>query len=580
MIDYFSHVSALRACLNSITSSKPADPAQPKAVSNALAAAQKEPGGAILGALVDHLLQYSDAKTSVEIGLLVKAAALFKKAVAIFNTISVTRSSLEAGLTTPTDPAVLAPYNQALAALPVIGTNIQNLLASLKSFQASFSGDWMNPVGQQQGTPVTQWVWRDVFLARRTTAFVASAQALATTTRQQAFAIGTLAGAAGNLLGSAYVNSVVGGPRRSHQLRHRLAAYSVGAWLRDNDPQYAGSLATIRSAITFGQQGTPTLPTDIKSLAHGALQKAYPSGTAALPDLDLGYKNLLEHLQLLQEFTLPPVTQPMNNTLMTEILGLNIGLGVDNTNPHGSGIGTNYPGIGTHESAGAVCETLLIWFFYPPAWWEAAANALGPGGGPDPTPEDPLGDDEDQLVVASKSPAALNAINNLYAMQMSFWQGLSAARTALVLRGLLYPNPDDLTNPTFAQFLTIPHGTLKYPLLPMPATDDGTNAPTTTVELPATSPSPYAAASTPLAFLTGDPGHSVSALSPALWVAMIENPGSEVVLRNPIALLPNYSGNFNLDADRGFLALCWTLAAGTQITSQPLQITNLGFNEI
>src|SRR6202044_262457 len=165
-----------------------------------------------------------------------------------------------------------------------------------------------------------------------------------------------------------------------------------------------------------------------------------------------------------------------------------------------SGIGTNYPGIGAHESAGAVCLTLLAWLLWPTSWIAAVDNALsGSATGPDPS----FDESQAGLTANSESPVALSALSSLFGLEMSFWQALAAARTALVLRGLLYPDPDDLSNPTFAQFLSVPHGTGPYPLLSMPSTDDGTEWPTSAAEIPATSPSPFVIAASPLTFLTG-----------------------------------------------------------------------------
>lgn len=576
MIDYFAHVSALRACLAAIQSAPPTDPAAPLAVSAALADAHHEPGAAILGALVDHLLQYSEAKTSKEIGILSQAAALFKNALSIMAQIEAARASLEAGLTTPTAPGVLAAYNTALTALPNIATAVQNLQVQLQTFQTNFSGNWMLPVGQEQGASVAQWAWRDVFLARRTTAFVASAQASATTTRQKAFAIGALGGAVGNLFGSAYLNTVVRGPRRSHELRHRLAAYSVGAWLRDNEPQYAGSLTAIRNALTFGQQGTPALPADIKTLAEATLGQAYPAGTAALPNLDEGYKNLMQHLSLLGDFTLPPVPPPMNNTLTGAVLKTqDLILGDDNIHPGGSGLGTNNPGIGAHESAGAVCGELLLWLIWPPQWVAALDNALS-GGGSSGSP----GVTAARLETISQSPAALGAINRVYGMSFSFWKALAAGRFALVLRGLLYPDSDDLSNPTFTQFLSVPPASSSYPLLPMPSSDDGTSWPTSAVETPATLAASFSTGASPLTFLTG-PDFSVAAASPTLWVGMIEVPGSgKLATEWSPQLKIDWTANFNLDSDRGFLAPCWALGSGSAITNPPVVTNTLSYTAI
>lgn len=593
MIDYFAHVSALRVCQFVMATSPPTDLANPKAVIEALNGLSEEPGSAILGALVDTLLQYSEEETSAEIGILRHALVLFEEASTILKQIGMARASLEAGMTTPTAPGVLAAYNAALSNLPGMATELQNLRAKLETFQANFSGNWMAPMGQQRGAPVSQWAWRDVFLGRRTTAFVANVQTLAATAMQRSFSVGVLAGAAGNLLGSGYLNSVVGGPRRSHQLRHRLAAYSVGAWLRDNEPQLSGTLAGIHAALHFGQPGPQALPSDLRGLIQSALLKTYPSGTPIPPNLDVGYNKLVEHLKLLGAFTLPPVPQPMNNTLTAKVIGLGLMPGtlkIEGDAPSSGGgtgggsggggqsFGNEFPGFGSHEDAGSVCATIfldlsiiaLLCFGVS----QTGSNYPGkPGTGkgtgiPGPAPSS-IQLTLPQLKALSVSPEGISTVNSFYGLEMKAWGALAASCTALVLRGLLYPDPGDLSNPTFTQFQAIP-GVSKYPLLPMPPADDGTAWPTTALEQATTSPSPYPVSASPLTFLTGSSGYSVSALSSTLWEDMIEQPGSS----------RTWSKNFNLDSDRGFLAECWELAPNSAITSEPVDTVTLSFTGI
>jgi hypothetical protein len=96
-----------------MTGAPPADFGNPQAVSDALLDARTEPGGAILGVLFDHLLQYSQNATSVEIKILKDAAALYRHALKILSQIGDARSSMEAGMTTPAAPGVLAAHNAA-----------------------------------------------------------------------------------------------------------------------------------------------------------------------------------------------------------------------------------------------------------------------------------------------------------------------------------------------------------------------------------------------------------------------------------------------------------------------------------
>jgi hypothetical protein len=580
MIDYFTHVSALKVSEAAITNSPLADPANQKGASEALSAVNAEPGSAILGSLIDHLLQYSQARTSSEINILKSAAVLFNEGRIILAKLAAVRLSLETSMATPTAPGASAAYNAALSEFPVIATDFQNLAQKFQTIQANFPADWLAPVGQQLDEPVSDWAWRDIFLGRRTTAFVANTQELATTTRGKAFSFGVFAGAAGNLIASAYLNSVVGGPRRSHTLRHRLAAYSVGAWLRDNEPQYAGTLADIRTALLFGQSATPALPADLKTLAQAALLHTYLSDTPALPDLETGYTNLLEHLRLLEDFSLPAAPAPPNNIVAGKIIAQGLTLGTSTIEiqsgggSHTTSFGQNTPLVSSHESAAGVCEQILAWMFIPFYWaWTIYVAAGGKGqasGQPDWSSTGDSDLSSTQLNTLSQSPTGLSSINSLYSLALNAWQALAASRSVLVLRGLLYPDTNDLSNPTFTQFLSIPSTAENYPLLAMPASDNGTTYPTSGLETPATTSSPYAPGASPLTFLTGNSNNSLLALSPKIWEDMILYPTTD----HP------WSRNHNLDADRGYRTLCWALAPGTSITSLPVTITDLGYRGI
>jgi hypothetical protein len=136
---------------------------------------------------------------------------------------------------------------------------------------------------------------------------------------------------------------------------------------------------------------------------------------------------------------------------------------------------------------------------------------------------------------------------------------------------LIYPDPDDLLgNPTYAQFLSIPAHIKNYPLLAMPAANDGTVFPTSNLETPATEPSPYLTGATPQVFLTSSSSASALTLSPTMWEDMIAFAQSD----------RRWSRNHNLDSDRGFGARCWALAPGASVTSVPIQITELAYDGI
>jgi hypothetical protein len=557
MIDYFTHVAALQVFLQATTNQPPADDQQFFAESRN--DAENEPGAALLGALVDHLLQYAQPQTAAELDTLSGAAALFQRGLTIFGALSDAREKMETALLNPAAHDALANANTARNRLPQLSADSERLREDIQAYQARYSGRWLAP--------------RDVFLARGTTLFLVKAKERAQTAKQRAFTLGALAGAAGNLLGSAYLNAVVGGPRRSHRLRHRLAAYSVGAWLRDNEPLLAGGLDTLRTSLAFGQTGTPVLPAELKGFLADTLHDAYRTGPAPLPDLDLGYRNLLAHLSLLDDFPLPAQPAPLSDKIVKLAMKANAYGGdyafAEAAAPPPSGLSGNFPGIGAHESADAVCLTILSWA-WPPYAYEALKDLFGSS---DSGTGEKVDWNAQALTDASHSPPALRDMQTLYGYQTSAWQALSTARTALVLRGLLYPGPEDfLGNSTFQQFVAVPVNLGLYPLLPMPDSDDGTTWPASSPELQPTDASHYDAGTGPLVFLTTHHIYSVFHSSSALWEALIEHPNGQ----SGQEFWPT-GKNYNLDGDRGFQWLCWTTAS---ITSQPVGFTLLDFEEI
>ena len=411
MIDYFAHASALQVFLLSLKSSLPAD--EQEFVARALDDAENEPGSALLGALVDHLLQYAQPDTAAELDVLREASSLFQRGLTLYDQLSGIRDTLEDCLTNPAKTGAPARYDKATADLTKLSADVPDLQDKLTAFQASYSGRWLVPVGQQLDAPVSQWYWRDVFLARCTTLFLVTAKKMAQqqpSARQLAFALGTLGGAAGNLLGGAYLNEVVGGPRRSHRLRHRLAAYTVGAWLRANEPGLAGTLDSIRTTLAFGQDEPSTLPADLKDILTAALQETYPHGTAPLPDLDLGYRNLLLHLSLLDGFTVPAIPQAVNVVLTERASGYGndtFGEAVeDDSGP--SWIATQW------DDAKKECGKIVDWF-------EHAADTIGHlFSSPDP---EPVGTSQQALQAKSQSAEILGQFSTLYGLQFSAWWG-------------------------------------------------------------------------------------------------------------------------------------------------------------
>lgn len=135
-----------------------------------------------------------------------------------------------------------------------------------------------------------------------------------------AFAVGASASYGANVAGSAFLGHAVGGPRRSHRHRDRLARNAVGSWLATHHPA-AMSPSAMAGRITFGSVANLALPTPVELLIGDALTDTFDlSRTLQMPDLQVGYRRLIEHLTLLDRFARPAVPAPPGQVWMAKVL--------------------------------------------------------------------------------------------------------------------------------------------------------------------------------------------------------------------------------------------------------------------
>ncbi|MEP6463020.1 MAG: hypothetical protein ABJC62_06270 [Frankiaceae bacterium] len=216
------------------------------------------------------------------------------------------RKELEGALTTPTAPDAADRFNRATVGLrglaaSVVGIDVE--MTALGHEAAKMSHIPEHP--RQQDKRIEEWEWGDLFLARRTDAFVRTAFRIAQSPAERALAFGVLASCSANICGSAYLGQVVGGPRRSHRFRSRLGGNAVGSWFAQTHPEVK-ALRDVADSVRLGGAASPTLPPDISAFLTACLTQTYdPARTPPPPDLQLGYQRLIEHLELLDAFPQP-----------------------------------------------------------------------------------------------------------------------------------------------------------------------------------------------------------------------------------------------------------------------------------
>lgn len=601
MIDYRANVAALGEFHQALATKSITEPKIAGTRDEQIVSVEKAPDMALLGAMIDHLIWHA-ASDGAELLLVERAAELWKLGLILYQTIGEFRTGLEGALNDPTNPNAVQKFNEAMQKLHefevgVAGKEVEVAILRDDIYEAAHPHS--HP--RQQNKRLDHWTWADIFLARRTDAFARATWKLASDRPAKAFAFGVMSNYGANACGSAYLGQVVGGPRRAHRHRDRLARNAVGSWFALSYPG-ATSLAGIADRIRFGLF-TPVLPTEVETLITDALTRTYDlTRTPPLPDLQLGYQRLLRHLDALDTFVMPQIPLMPSEPFLTRIYGdtanpsfsiMEAIIELQNAGGSGSGSGSgvtpqNLPQsntVGQQDSrrntkldCGAFFMGLFqfigTWaFFGGPCWedwgngkvcklWEGSKHdfgewwaSLGGGQGAENT-----GTNSTLLTTASMSKEVTDLIHSLYDLHKHFWEALNSAYAYLSVCGLIYPDAL-LGRGVYRQFLTIPPPPIGgWPHLPVgDSAEQAHMYPSTSIEQPAVMTLPYPPGAKPGAFLTGvAAGGVVSAahVSMAVWMQTAAHQLD--------------ANNYDLDADRGLFHPCW--AADGSINDNPINV--------
>jgi hypothetical protein len=575
------------------------------------------PEYAALGALIDHLFVHS-ASDGKEISLLEKGASLWKRAVELFDTLTKVRSDLEAALDDPGDPASASRFNHAAMNAQRLASKlnlIQSDITALRKEIAPLPHLLRHP--RQEDKKASGWDWGNFLLARRTDAFVRAITQSAKTPATRAFAFGVLSSYGTNAAGSAYLGHVVGGPRRAHRFRDRLARNAVGSYLARNtasgytaaNPSVA-SLSHLAREIRFGSRRRPSLPQDVVLLIEKALNETFDlSKTVPAPNLETGYRRLLRHLELLDSFVKPAPPPMPSGSFTAKLYG-------DPTNPPPSlrpqdvgvvgdpgggvsvSVGSNSPGSTTpadadsQRSSGSICGAfiallVLVAVVLVAAFIECAVEwakgqkcnyftTIGdileapfkkdPPDPHDPPPTTNPGMTSAGLTAFAGTEEATRLVGYFFDLHLQIWESLDQAYNYLAVTGLIYP--DGLLDlPRFRQFVQIPPGAAWPHRVETDPQATYHLPPSSPIENPPQQASPYPQNSPPSVFLTGLPtGRATPTASVIAW-QLWEQMASHVT----------DSTNLDLDADRGFHHACWDVKGS--INDDPVAVTILDYTK-
>lgn len=444
---------------------------------------------------------------------------------------------------------------------------------------------------RQLDQPANSWDWSNTLLGRRTDAFVRNLNRLATSSSTRAFAFGALTGYGANAAGSAYLGQVVGGPRRAHRYRDRIARNTVGSWLARKFPTTPtpGEIAEI---VRFGAATRPGLPPEVEQLLTDSLRATFDlSKKPKLPDLQRGYRRMLSHLQLIDGFVRPSVPAPPQSIWAAKIYA-------DVSNPPaslrpqdkglsgdpGGGVsygsnseGTPAPGKDDNQSSSGICgiiiailiivdliqafvQCIVQWSKKQPCtfWQNMLLKKLWEKDPPDP--RDPpatinVSSTSSELMAMASTEQVSQLIACLFDIHTQIWESLDRAYHFMAFHGLIYPG--SLVDATvYSQFTAVPM-TFEWPRRRM-IPPKYHIYPRSAVEHPAV-PTQFPFGATPDSFLL----HSTTRVTLPLW---------EQIARGQAD-----TQNFDQDADRGLGHACW--ATGKSIDDDPVDVNILTYTD-
>ncbi|MET9397133.1 hypothetical protein [Kitasatospora sp. NPDC002965] len=597
MLDYHGDCVALGTFVDTLGAASFPDPAVAAAQREAMEAVGREPGPALLGAFVQQLLCHA-AADGWELALLRRAADLWRRGQTLCDQLGAIRADLEGAMEHPADPGSAERFNTAALRAQEFANEMAGIRAEIDELRAdalTFRHLPRHPRQADLGTDA--WDWGNLQLARRTDAFVRALFQAAGDARSLSFAVGAACAYGANVAGSAYLGHTVGGLRRTHRHRDRLARNTVGSWLAAHHPK-ALPLTAMADQVRFGQAGTTELPTDLAGLIGTALVNTFDTTrTAPLPDLGLGYQRLLEHLELLDAFRLPaeppPPGQVWMNTLWSDPGAPPPSLrpqDVDVVGQDGGGVAVQYgPGEpGSHKPDGSdgsktakgcgIGIVVIILFDLLQAfiqcigqwanhhtctfWKNMLLSKVFEKDPPDPRDPTNPGVTQDQLTAIAATPQAAEFVGLLSDSHGQAWEAMSRARTFLASTGLVYPA--DLAGlPLFEQFTAVP-AVDGWPHREVADPEASYHSyPVSPIEHPATEPPPFPTGANPEVFLEGGSPLQAATVTLGLWGQIAANEHS--------------SRNLDLDADRGFGHPCWT--AGNSVQTDPIDVSVLDYDD-
>ncbi|MFG1774589.1 hypothetical protein ACGFIX_33840 [Nocardia salmonicida] len=521
-----------------------------------------------MGSLLYQILLESD-ESNRDVQILEEANRHWRTVRELLNRVDEIRVQLEAWNANPEAVTV-----QQLADLAVRGeSKVVELSVSTKHFldyiETIKAVDYIDPHPLSTKAVPVDWPWSEIVTARKTGLFAANlvraaAEEVVYVRQASAFASGSLIGYATAAASKNYLNDVVGGPRRSHRYRHRLAENATDTWFRSRFAPETLGLDEVKSHLDSVIADAAVMDV-LRGVVSTALRATYPEcSQRQLPDLKEAAVRASRHIELLLGFDdLDPPTPP---SLETEMKMEEAHLGTTS-----SALSTGHvapPGSFSNTIESFENATWAEWVFGWPFLLiqeivikiVELLNALGVATGLI-DPNSPQSQGQVEALVTGQE--FIELIANLIELQNNLYESYCDLLDALKFAGLLYPSNVDLKGPLWSQFCSISRENTLFRLPSISVLA----YPTTLIEEPHSLLSPLRYGDSPISVFSPNPR--------LLWTA--DSLGADLLAAFFKDDLQSIEENLNLDADRGYGHLCWRLDSEPGDT--PLVVTLLGYDE-
>ena len=157
------------------------------------AALNNEPSAAKLGVMLDQII-FHGVSDGAELDLLEQVSGIWLGGIGLYDQFTAARKTVETIVSNPSEPGSLDALNSATAKLKEIQEKATTTMGQITAIRDKIlTRAYLGRHPRQADMATSGWDWGNLFLARRTDAFVRATFAASSSAASMAFATGVLA---------------------------------------------------------------------------------------------------------------------------------------------------------------------------------------------------------------------------------------------------------------------------------------------------------------------------------------------------------------------------------------------------